>query len=207
MKLLSFLLFLFVSITQAQENSNYTITINGESFDYSLGNDFQYNVKKKGELTINISQKDILTYNDGIIKFNYSKNFPVSETPIEDDIKQITAIGSTGSGVIVQEYSDFDPALMIDLMLNEVTKESIDYGYTETTSNIEIKTKDGKILKGKKTILEYQGAIDEWIVVSFSWKDSGVLIIAINIDKKAINEGGDINVKDFFESLEIIKQN
>ena len=207
MKILSFLLILVVGLTQAQESSNYTITINGEPFDYILGKDFQYNVKKKGELSIKVSQKEVLTYNDGIVTFNHSKNFPVSESLIDDTIKQITVIGATGSGVIIQEYSDFDPALMVDLMLNEVTKESIDYGYTETASNIEIKTKDGKTLKGKKSILEYQGEIDEWIVVTYSWKDSGILIVGINIDKKSISDGGDINVKNFFESLEIIKQN
>ena len=205
MKILSLLLIIISGLLHAQENSNHTITINGETFDYTLGNDFQYDVKKKGELTIKVSQKDILTYNDGVVSFNYSKNFPVSESDIDETIKQITALGTTGSGVIIQEYSEFDPALMVDLMLKEVTKESIEYGYTETTSNLEIKTKGDKVLKGKKSLLEYQGEIDEFIVISHSWKDSGILIIAINIGKKSISDEGDINVKNFFESLEIIK--
>jgi len=207
MKTIIFFTLLIAGIVQAQENANYTITINGETFDYSLDNDFEYNVKKKGNLIITISQKDVLNYNDGIVTFNYNKNFPVTEIPEEDGIKQITIISPTGSGIILQEYSDFDPALMIDLMLNEVTKESIDYGYIETTSEVEIKIKDGKTLTGKKSILEYQGAIDEWIVVSYSWKDSGIIIVSMNIDKSSTDNSGNINLEDFFNSLEIIKQN
>lgn len=205
MKLPIYILLLAFSVTFAQENPNYTITINGETFDYSLDKEFEYNAKKKEKLIIKISQKDVLIYNDGIVKFNHSKNFPVSETPIEDGIKQIAAISSTGSGIIIQEYKDFDPALMIDLMLNEVTKESIEYGYVETASLIEIPLKDGKTLKGKKSTLEYQGTTDEWIVVSFSWKDSGILFVSMDIDKQTEEAYENENIKEFFNSLEILK--
>ena len=200
------IIFLFaISFSYGQENSNYTISINGEKYDYSLDEDFEYDVKKKGKLIINISQKDILTYNDGVVTFTHTKNFPVSETPVEEGIKQISVIGSDGSGIIIQEYSDFDPTLMIDLMLNEVTKESKEYGYTETSSDVEIKIKGGKLLKGKKSTLEYQGIIDEWIVVSYSWKDSGLIFISMKIDKNSIDDSGVTNVEDFFNSLEILK--
>lgn len=205
MKSIILLLLCTVSLLNAQENSNYTITINGETFDYTLDKEFEYKAKKNETIKISVSQKEILTYNDGIITFQYSKNFPISVTPEIDGVKQLTAIGSDGSGLIIQEYKDFDPSLMIDLMLNELTKESVDYGYTETISEIEIKIKGGKILKGKKSILEYQGIIDEWTVVSFSRKDSGVIIAAMNIDKETVDATGNKNVEAFFNSLEIIK--
>jgi len=204
MKPIIYVLFLSVGITFAQENSNYTITINGEKYDYSLGQNFEYNAKKKGKLNINISQKDILSYNDGIIKFNHTKNFPISEAPEEDGIKQMTLISSDGSGVIIQQYRDFDPALMLDLMLNEVTKESKEYGYTEKVADVEITLKDGKKLKGKKSTLEYQGAVDEWIVYTYSRKDSGIIFLSMDIDKNTESDNSNKNIKTFFESLEIL---
>jgi len=145
----------------------------------------------------------MLTFNDGIVRFSHSKNFPVSETEIEDGIKQISAIGSTGIGVIIQEYQGIDPSFMLDLMLNEVTKESIEYGYVETQTPFELTLKDGKHLKGKKSLLEYQGSVDEWTILSYSWKDAGVLIITMSVDENNMNSENEF-IQEFFETLEIL---
>ena len=199
-----FLFFFLASFTLiAQENSNYTISINGENFSYDLGDEFTYDVKKKGPLNIRIFQNEMLIFNDGIVRFSHSKNFPVSETEIEDGIKQISAIGSTGIGVIIQEYEGIDPSFMLDLMLNEVTKESIQYGYEETQSPFELTLKDGKLLKGKKSLLEYQGSVDEWTILSYSWKDAGVLIITMSVDENNMNSENEF-IQQFFDSLEIL---
>ena len=203
MKNLFLLLFLLSLTLPAQEDSNYTIMINGEDFSYNLGDEFTYDVKKKGPLSIKIFQNEMLTFNDGIVRFSHSKNFPVSETEIEDGIKQISAIGSTGIGVIIQEYQGIDPSFMLDLMLNEVTKESKEYGYEETQTPFELTLKDGKHLKGKKSLLEYQGSIDEWSILSYSWKDAGVLIITMSVDENNMHSGNNF-IQDFLDSLEIL---
>jgi hypothetical protein len=207
MKKIQLLVVLLVcSFVYAQEGSNYTITINGESFEYSLGETIEYDAKKKGPLKISVSQKDNLTYNDGIIVFNHPKSFPISETQLDEGIKQITAINSSGMGFIIQEYEGINPSLMVDLMLNEVTKESVEYGYSETISSVEFNTKDNKVLKGKKSVLEYQGVVDEWVVVTYSWKDGGVLIATMAVDTTDPNV--DANFADnFYKSLRIIPGN
>ena len=198
------LLFLFITwFSNAQKSSNYTISINGKEFSYNLGEEFKYEVKKKGTLSISINQNEMLTYNDGIVSFSHSKNFPVSETTIEDGIKQISAVGSSGIGVIIQEYQGIDPSFMLELMLNEVTKESIEYGYEETKSPFELTLEDGKILTGKKSVLEYQGSIDEWTILYYSWKDAGVLIITMSVDDNNMNKENNY-IQEFFDSLEIL---
>jgi hypothetical protein len=203
MKKLLLFLCLVSSICLAQEGNNYTITINGETFDYQIGSEINYNAKKKGPLTIVVEQKNELNYNDGIISFMHTKDFPVSETVLEEGIKQIAALNSTGMGILIQEYEGFDPSLMVDLMLNEVTKESVDYGYSEEISSVEFTSKDGRVFKGKKSILTYQGTVDEWIVVAYGWKDAGVLIATMSLDAIGLNKGAGF-VDDFFSSLEII---
>jgi len=203
MKSLFLIIFLTTLTIQAQNDSNYTISINGEDFSYNLGDEFTYDVDKKGPLSIMIYQNEMLTFNDGIVRFSHSKNFPVSETEIEDGIKQISAIGSTGIGVIIQEYQGIDPSFMLDLMLNEVTKESIEYGYVETQTPFELTLKDGKHLKGKKSLLEYQGSVDEWTILSYSWKDAGVLIITMSVDENNMNSENEF-IQEFFETLEIL---
>ena len=203
MKKLLLLLCLVAGIGFAQEGNNYIISINGETFEYQIGSEIEYNAKKKGPIKIIVQQKNELNYNDGVISFMHTKDFPVSETVLEEGIKQIAALNSTGMGILIQEYEGFDPTLMVDLMLNEVTKESVDYGYAQEISSVEFTSKDGRIFKGKKSILTYQGMIDEWIVVAYGWKDAGVLVATMSLDATGLNKGVEF-VDDFFNSLEII---
>jgi len=189
----------------SQVPENHTITINGETFEYTLGTQFNYESKKKGTINIRVDQKPMQTYNDGIIQFQYGINFPVSETLLDEGVKQISSISSSGLGVFIQEYESIDPSLMLDLMLNEVTKESVEYGYSQTVTPVEIISKNGKKLTGKKAILEYQGMTDEWTVVTYSWKDAGVLIVSMATDVDNTNKSSDY-INSFFNSLEILAE-
>jgi len=198
-------LFLFCAVTYAQDEGNYIITIGDETINYKMGEELEYDVRKKGPLKITVKQKEVLNYSDGIVSFNHNIHFPVSETILDEGIKQILAMSSTGTGVIIQEYEGYNPELMIDLMLNEITKESIDYGYKESVSPIEIITSDNKVMKGKKSILTYQGSADEWIVVAYGEKDKGVLVMTMLMDATGINVEANF-IEDFFKSLKIYSE-
>jgi hypothetical protein len=202
MKKIYILLLLVYGFSNAQNTGNYTITIGDETFNYTMGEEFGYDVKKKGPLKLRITQNELLHYNDGIVSFDHTISFPVTKTELEVGITQILTMSPTGIGAIIQEYDGLNPELMIDLMLNELTKESIDYGYKNEITTIEFTLPDGKIMKGKKSILTYQGATDEWIVVAYGAKDQGVLVAAMNVDSNGLNKGATF-VEDFFKSLKI----
>lgn len=201
----AFALLFFSALAFAQDTENHTITINGETFEYTLGTHFEYDATKKGPISIRVDQKPMQTYNDGVIRFQYGINFPVSETLLDEGVKQISSISSSGLGVFIQEYEGIDPSLLIDLMLNEVTKESVEYGYSQLISPVEITSKDGKLLTGKKAVLEYQGMTDEWTVVTYAWKDAGVLIVSMATDVTNTNKSSDY-IDSFFNSLEILAE-
>lgn len=53
-----------------------------------------------------------------------------------------------GTGIIIQEYMNMNPELVIDFVLKEITREAVEYGYKYSENNI-VKVIDGKALRGK----------------------------------------------------------
>jgi hypothetical protein len=63
--------------------------------------------------------------------------------------------------------------------MNEITKESISYGYTKNEEDIQFNAKSGELLKGIKTTLEYKGEKEIYTVTAYGEKDEGILVITI----------------------------
>ena len=103
-----------------------------------------------------------------------------------------------GSGVLVQEYKTMDPSSMVDMMLNELTKEEVDYGYEYTEEKVQKKIV-GATFSGKQAITSYKD--EEWVraVYTLGGKDQGLLVVTF-IEKD--NYGTEKDMLDrFWKSL------
>lgn len=112
---------LLSTIAFAQEQGNYIIVINNDTLQLDLDSERQYKTKSGERLSIQLSQSDILTYSDDMISFKHDKSISVSNTVIEEGIEQCVALESTGNGFIVQKYSSFNPSMLTQMMMNEIT--------------------------------------------------------------------------------------
>ncbi|ANH60382.1 hypothetical protein [Dokdonia donghaensis] len=88
---------LILFFTKAHSQEDYTIEINGESFEISLDKEFQYQTKD-GVKNILLKQKDTLTYNDEMFSFNFFKDYKVGKTKIEQGIEQLMLMTPEGDG-------------------------------------------------------------------------------------------------------------
>lgn len=175
--LLSVLVMLSLT-TLAQKSTNYEITLDGKTYDIDLNKPYELKTKQ-GLVQVEVKQKRILTYSDDLLSLNYFNNLSISETEIDQGISQLACLSANGSGFMIQKYQGMNPEVLIDIMAQELTKESIEYGYKETREDISKKTKTGEQLKGKKITLKYIDDIQYYEVVAFGKKDKGVLIITI----------------------------
>jgi hypothetical protein len=73
--------------------------------------------------------------------------------------------------------------MLVPMMLNELTKKSVDYGYSMTQEKVTRTLKSGIILKGLKATLKYKGDEACWEVLSYGKKDAGILVMT-QIDKE-----------------------
>jgi len=185
----------------SQHNGNYIIIINNDSIQVDLNKSIQYKKSSEEELTVKIIQPQILTYTDDMISFNHDKSLSVSNSKIEEGIEQCMIMKSTGNGFMVQKYKTIDPSSLTQLMMNEITKESINYGYNKTEKPFKKKLKSGQIIEGIEATLTYKGENEVYTVASYGAKDEGILVVTMlfSVDNKDGKEIIDL----FLETLEI----
>jgi hypothetical protein len=185
-KLLLVFLFLINSLfTFGQEEGNYIITIDGKKMDIDLEKEYSFKNKNGSEVKFTVEQKDILLFKDEKVSFKYYAEHSVASTEVGDGITQLTLITANGSGFIIQKYSTLNPVSLVDLMMQEITKESISYGYKETSEVFKHSLASGQSLEGKTSVLKYQEDEQSYTVATYGSRDSGILVMTmINSDNK-----------------------
>ncbi|WP_417266014.1 hypothetical protein [Brumimicrobium sp.] len=191
---------LLSTIAFAQEQGNYIIVINNDTLQLDLDSERQYKTKSGERLSIQLSQSDILTYSDDMISFKHDKSISVSNTVIEEGIEQCVALESTGNGFIVQKYSSFNPSMLTQMMMNEITKESVSYGYTKTEKPFKKKLVSGETIEGIQAIMTYKGENEYYTVATYGGKDEGIIVVTILVSEGF--KGREI-IELFLETLSI----
>jgi hypothetical protein len=187
--------------TADPQTKNFVLTINGKPFPINPGETLDLSKSKIELKTISLAQNPLALYADSILSFEHPSDLSVAQTKIEAGIIQLMMANATGTLVILQEYSTMDPSNLNAMMLNELTKKSIQYGYTKSEKAVVKKLKSGAELKGLEAILSYQNEKQYWSVYSIGNKDSGVLIVThIDESYKATDQQ---MIDRFWESLKI----
>lgn len=191
-------LLLFANIVFAQ--NDYQLTINGTVHNISLDEDYSITVDGK-ELKLKLQRNDTLQYNDPLFSFNYPKEYSVSSLKLDEGLEQLTILTAEGSGFIVQVYSTFNPTMLQEMMVNEVTKESVSYGYEMERKDYDKTLKSGQEVNVKKAVLTYKGEEEVYEITGIGKKDSGVIIMTMITNATMSNQGTDL-INLFWDSFE-----
>ncbi len=195
MKRVMFLFVVFVILTAhlsyGQEPANYEITIDGKKRDISLGREYQMKLRSGETVTVRVNRKAIVTYKDDFISFQHKSDLTVSSTDIGNGIRQTMTNTALGTLILFQEYSTMDPSTLIDMMLQELTKEQVQYGYALKKESFSRKLGDGTEFKGKMATLSYKDEVEYWSVLSFGKRGKGLLVIT-KIDKDNMKQEKDV---------------
>lgn len=108
-----------------------------------------------------------------------------------------------GSGLLIQKYDAFNPSMLNELMLNEITKESLNYGFEMKRMDYERTLKSGEKLKVLKAVLSYKGEVNVYEISSYGKKDEGIMIMTMTMNQD-ISKIGTKMINLMWESLEIL---
>ncbi|MFT4848896.1 MAG: hypothetical protein ACI83B_001432 [Sediminicola sp.] len=200
MKNILFILILFLT-NSIYSQQDYRIEINGEEFEIRLDKDYELNIDNT-LIKINVKQKDTLLYSDESFNFKFLKEYKVARTVIDGGIEQLMLMTAEGSGVIVQKHSTMNPTMLNELMLNEVTKESVNYGFELIREDYERVLASGLKIKVDRAVLTYNDEINIYEIASVGKKDSGLLIITMEMDDSE-NSLGKKLISLIWDTLEI----
>lgn len=166
---------------------NYLLSIDGQEFEIELGEETALSLPDGNRVQIKLNKKAIVRFRSDTFAFDHPNEFTPSRTNLGDGIHQTMMSSPVGTLVMVQEYANMDPSTLVDLMLNELTKEEKNYGYEIAISPATKKLADGTTLSGKKATSTYRGEQRTLHVLHHAVKDAGILFIT-GIDGDATAE-------------------
>ena len=177
---------LFGTILYAQ--NDYTIQINDQVLDVALEKEYQININGK-PVKFKVQAKDTITYKSNLFSFKHSKDYKVSKSIIDAGIDQQMIMTADGTGIAIQQYSSYNPTLLNEIMMAEITKESLSYGYKLEREDYNRRLTSGQEIRVNKAILKYKDDTNIFEVASIGEKDEGIIIITMKMDDNTTSEG------------------
>ena len=158
----------------AQED--FVIRINDTTFNVALEKNYRLTVDGK-KIDVFIQAKDTLTYQDDFFSFNYPKELKVSKVPADKNVDQIMVLNAFGTGFLLQAYKTMNPETLTELLIEQVTKENTNYGYSLERTELQKTLKSGQTLKTIRLVQKYKENVRTYEVATYGKKDFGIAVV------------------------------
>jgi len=177
-KSLQILILLLIISFSPLRAEDYIITINGTSKEIGLDQETTLVLLDGTSLKLILQQKEYLRFNGDLFSFEHKSKYKPNRNDLGDGVFQTMIFTPLGTGVLVQEYIQMNPINLVDMMLNELTKEEVEYGYKYSEKAVTKKAGDIRF-NGKQAVTTYPGK--EWTrsVLAYGEKDKGILIVTM----------------------------
>lgn len=178
---MKFVLIVLVSliVNKAQSQEDFVIQLGDQTYDVATDTTYEVVIDGK-KLKFSIKQKDTLTFKDNLFSFAYLKGYQYSKTQIDKSSDQYALISASGTGFLVQKHTAINPTLIPEIMLQEVVKENLEYGYTQKREDYQRILKSGQTIKVLKSVLSYKDSYYIYEVAAMGGKDEGIVIMTID---------------------------
>lgn len=138
----------------AHAAEDYNIVIDGNAYDIGLDQEKTLTLPNGASLTIRISLKDYIEFESDFFAFTHKSVYKPSKTDLGDGIYQTIVTTPLGTLILIQEYAAMDPTALVDLMLRELTKEEVEYGFAYQERPVDRMAGD-TVLRGKEAVTTY----------------------------------------------------
>lgn len=189
------------SLGLAQEQKTYRLTIGETAVDINPGESLDVAMPDGKTVKVTLALNEFAAYSSALFSFVHPTSMAIAKTEIDKDIDQHIMASALGTLVIVQEYSSMNPVTLNELMLQELTKESVQAGGELSREPATRKLSDGKELTGLKATVKMRSDEARFEVFSFGTTDQG-LVLVTRIDAENVPVDGAM-IDKFWESLKI----
>ncbi len=156
---------------------DYTLTIDGKAYELELGKPATIELPGGRDVSVQLERNAIVTYRADNFSFQHPGEYSPSRTDLGDGVYQTMMATPVGTLVLVQEYTTINPCSLTGLMLNELTKEEVQYGYAIEKEDVSRTLGNGEKLQGVKAVSEYQGTRYTRHVLCYEARDAGVMVV------------------------------
>ncbi|TIV58793.1 MAG: hypothetical protein E5V86_24630 [Mesorhizobium sp.] len=185
----------------AEDPKAFKLTIDGVTVDIDPGEDMDVKLPSGKTSKVRLEHNDFATFSGGTFSFVHPSNYSVTKTDLGDGIAQYLMASALGTLVVVQKYDKINPVSLNQLMLQEMTRETVQAGGQLTQQPMTRKLADGKELTGLKATVKTRSDRADFEIVGFGTADQGVLFITRIGDQDNATEQPLID--KFWETLKV----
>ena len=185
----------------AEDLKAFKLTIDGVAVDIDPGESVDVTLPGGKTSKVTLERNDFATFSGDNFSFVHPSGISITKSDLGDHITQYLMASALGTVVVVQEYGAMNPVSLNQLMLQEMTKESVQAGATLTQQPTTRKLADGKELTGIRATVKTRTDTDNYEIVGFGTADQGLLMIT-RIDGDNVAAEAAL-IDKFWESLDI----
>lgn len=188
-------------LARADDLKAFKLTIDGVVVDIDPGEDVDVTLPGGKTSKVRIDRNDFATFSGTTFSFVHPSNISITKSDLSDSITQYLMASALGTIVLVQEYDQMNPVSLNQLMLQEMTRESVEAGGTLTQEPTTRKLADGRELTGVKATVKTRTDSADFEIVGFGLADQGLLFITRIGDQDVATEKPLID--KFWENLKV----
>jgi hypothetical protein len=190
-----------IPAARAEALKGYRLTIDGVAGDIDVGGSAEIILPDGRKVRASLERNEFATYAGERFSFVHPSAMAVTKTKLSDGIVQHLLATAVGTIVVVQDYATLNPVSLDQLMLQEMTKESVQAGGRLTQRKTGRRLADGKELTGISATVKTRTESVDYEILGYGKVDQGVIVIT-RIDKE--NAATDQALLDrFWRSLEL----
>jgi hypothetical protein len=185
----------------AEDLKAFKLTIDGVSVDIDPGESADVTLPGGKQSKVTLQRNDFATFSGGSFSFVHPSGISVTKTDLGENITQYLMASALGTIVVVQEYGKMNPVSLNQLMLQEMTRETVQAGAELTQQPTTRKLADGKELTGLSAEVKMRTDTAHFEIVGFGLADQGLLFITRVAGEDAATEQPLID--KFWDSLKL----
>lgn len=157
---------------------DFELTINGKKYDLDLDKEIPVELEDGTKMQVKLEQKEHLTFEGNGFRFEHHKSMLPTVSDLGDGVTQLLLATPTGTGIMIQTYEGLDPNSLVEVMINELTKEEVAVGYTLTKEKTLRKVGD-QVFRGANATTTSEAEDEQWVyeVVALGDENGGMVIV------------------------------
>ena len=161
----------------AEDLKAFKLTIDGVAVDIDPGESTTITLPGGKQSKVTLERNDFATFSGGSFSFVHPTGISVTKTDLGENITQYLMASALGTIVVVQEYGKMNPVSLNQLMLQEMTRESVQAGAELTQQPTTRKLADGKELTGIRAEVKTRTDTAYFEIVGYGLADRGLLFV------------------------------
>jgi hypothetical protein len=185
----------------ADDPKTYRLTVGDVAVDIDPGESLDVRLPDGSTTKVTLDLNAFATYSGDTFSYVYPTTVSITRTELAASIRQHLMASAVGTLVLIQEYGAVNPVSFDQLVLQELTRQTVQAGGELSQQPATRKLADGKELTGVKATLKTPAATVYFEVLGYGAADKGLLMMT-RIDEA--NRGREALLVDtFWETLKI----